>query len=308
MAYINYYKVLGVDKSASDKEIKKAYRKLARKYHPDVNPGNKEAEVKFKELNEANEVLSNADMRKKYDKYGDKFGENWKQGEEYEAARSAQGFGGGRQTRGGGSTFSGGFDNSGYSDFFEDLFGGGFRGASGSSRQQVRFKGQDIQAELQKTLLEVSTTHKQSFSVNGREVRITVPAGVRDGQKIKLKGYGGEGMNGAPKGDLFITFRISNNTEFKREADNLYKDVNLDLYTAVLGGEITVNTFDSKVKLKVKPGTQNGTKVKLGGKGFPKYKKRDKFGDLFLTYQIELPKNLSEEERTLFEQLKALQS
>lgn len=297
MEFIDYYKVLGVNKNASEKEIKKAYKKLARKYHPDLNPNDKEAEEKFKQVNEANEVLGNPKNRQKYDKYG----ENWEHAEEFEKQRAQQ-----RQYQQQHAGNFGGFGQSDYSDFFESMFGGGFR--SGGYRSQVQFKGQDLNAQLQKTLREVSQTHKQSLSINGKEIRITVPAGVKDGQKIKLKGYGGPGINGGPNGDLYITFSIHNNTDFKRDGPTLYKTVKIDLYTAILGGNITVNTFDSKVKLKVKPGTQNGEQVKLKGKGFPEYKKKNQFGDLIITYEINIPTKLSMKEKDLFTELQKLRS
>lgn len=300
MDYIDYYKILGVDKKASQNEIKKAYRKLARKYHPDLNPNDHEAEKKFKQVNEANEVLGNEENRKKYDQYG----KDWQHAEEFEKARARQQRT--RATTGSGGDFFGGgsgvFEESDYSDFFESMFGGAFRGGQ-SRRSSVQFKGQDFHAELQKRLSEVAKSHKQLLTVNGKDIRITIPAGVKDGQKIKLKGYGGEGVNGGPKGDLYITFNIVNDTQFKRDGENLYKTVNLDLYTAVLGGNITVDTFDGKVKLKVKPGTQNNTQVRLKGKGFPKYKKEDKFGDLLLTFEVKIPLNLSKEEKEKFEEL-----
>ncbi|AOW10769.1 DnaJ C-terminal domain-containing protein [Flavobacterium gilvum] len=299
MAFIDYYKILGVDKTATEADIKKAYRKLARKYHPDLNPNDKEAEQKFKELNEANEVLSNPENRKKYDQYG----ENWEHGEEYEKARSQQQYqytGGQQGGFGGFSGFSGGGD---YSDFFESMFGGG---THSGSRRNVRFKGQDFNAELHLDLKEAYTTHKRTLTINGKNIRLTIPAGVENGQVIKINGQGGEGVNGGPKGDLYLTFTIENNTNFKRDKDNLYTTVDLDLYTAVLGGEITANTFEGKVKLTVKPGTQNGAKVKLRGKGFPVYKKEGEFGDLYISYHVVLPTNLSNREKELFEELAKL--
>lgn len=301
MEYIDYYKVLGVDKNASEAEIKKAYKKLARKYHPDLNPNDQTAEEKFKQINEANEVLSNPENRKKYDQYG----KDWKHAEEFEKQKAQQ-----RQYRQQQQQYSGDFEGFGggdYSDFFESMFGGGFS-RGGRSRSQVQFKGQDFNAELQKTLREVSTTHKQTLNVNGKDIRITVPAGVKDGQKIKLKGFGAPGINGGPNGDLYITFSIHNNTEFQRDGSTLYKTVPIDLYTAVLGGKITVDTFNGKVKLKVKAGTQSGEQVKLKGKGFPVYKKNNQFGDLILTYEIKIPASLSSKEKELFTQLKELQS
>jgi curved DNA-binding protein len=304
MAFIDYYKILEVDKSASEADIKKAYRKLARKYHPDLNPNDKEAERKFKELNEANEVLSNPENRKKYDQYG----ENWQHGEEYEKARQQQqqqyqhggqqdGFGGF-----GGGGFSGGGD---YSDFFESMFGGGARSRS---RQTAAFKGQDLNAELHLDLKDVYTTHKRTLTINGKNIRLTIPAGVENGQIIKISGQGGEGANGGPKGDLYLTFSIANHTNFKLDKHNLYSTVDIDLYTAILGGEITANTFDGKVKLTVKPGTQNGTKVKLKGKGFPIYKKEGEFGDLYISYQVMIPTNLTEKEKELFTELSKLRT
>lgn len=306
MAFIDYYKILGIDKKATTAEIKKAYRKLARKHHPDVNPNDKEAELKFKQINEANEVLSHPENRKKYDKYG----KDWQQGEAYDQAQRQQqsqrqyqqqdfsGFGGG-----GGDPFSGGGD---YSDFFESMFGGG--GASRGRGRTAAFRGQDFNAELNLDLKDVHETHKRVLTVNGKNIRLTIPAGVENGQVIKIKGQGGEGVNGGPKGDLLIKFNISNNTKFKLDRHDLYTTVALDLYTAILGGDLTVDTFDGKAKLTIKPETQNGTKVKLKGKGFPIYKKDGHFGDLYITYEIKIPTNLSSKEKELFSELKNLKS
>ena len=259
MAFIDYYKVLEVDKKATETEIKKAYRKLARKYHPDLNPNDKEAERKFKELNEANEVLSHVENRKKYDEYG----ENWQHGEQFEKSKQQQQYQGNGQ--------QGGYNDGGdFSDFFESMFGGR---SSGGGRRNAQYKGQDFNAELNLDLKDVYTTHKRTLTINGKNIRINIPAGVENGQKIKISGLGGDGSSNGPKGDLYITFTIENHTNFKLDKHNLYSTVDLDLYTAVLGGEITADTFDGKVKLTVKPGIQNGTKVKLKGKGFPVYKK-----------------------------------
>lgn len=302
MAYIDYYKILGVDKNASQDDIKKAYRKIARKLHPDLNPNDKEAEKKFKELNEANEVLSNTENRAKYDKYG----ENWKHGEEYEKAQQQQ-----RsysQNYGGGGGFSGADFGEGedFSDFFQSMFGGSAGGFGRSSRgsSSGKFKGQDVSAELSLTLKQASETHQQIFEINGRKVRITIPAGVYDGQQIKLKGHGNAGMNGGPNGDLFITFNIAEDAVFKRNGDDLETEVTIDLYTALLGGEVMIPTLNSQVKLKVKSVTQPNTRVRLKGKGFPVYKKEGQFGDLFVTYKVEFPKELNDKQKELVEQLK----
>lgn len=296
MAFIDYYKVLGIPKNASEKDIKKAYRKLARKYHPDVNPNNKDAEQKFKEINEANAVLSSSENRKKYDEYG----KDWEHADSFERAKKQQQYEGARR-RSGSRSFAG----EDFSDFFESMFGGR---TSGSKRSGVKFRGQDYNAELKLTLKDVYTTHKRTLTVNGKNIRLTIPAGVKNGQVIKIKGHGGEGISGGPKGDLLIKFSIVNNTSFKILNDNLYTTIDLDLYTAILGGEIAVETFNGKVKLKVKPETKNNTKVKLKGKGFPVYKKEESFGDLYVTYQIKLPTNLSEKEKELFAELSKLRS
>jgi curved DNA-binding protein len=296
MAFIDYYQILGVPKSASEKDIKNAYRKLARKYHPDLNPNDTEANKKFQQLNEANEVLSDPEKRKKYDQYG----ENWQHGEEYEKYERQQ-----KQTRQQGartgnptSSFEG-FGDESFSDFFQSMFGQG-----GSSRgRQTKYRGQDYNSELQLDLKEASETHKQTLTVNGKNIRITIPAGVENGQTIKIAGHGGPGVNGGPAGDLYITFLITDDMRFKRDGSDLYSTFKLDLFTAVLGGEITVDTLNSKVKIKIKPETQNGTKVKLKGKGLPVYKKENEFGDFYITYDIQIPVNLTEKQKKLFEEL-----
>lgn len=289
MAFIDYYEILGVKKNATAEEIKKAYRKMARKYHPDVNPNDESAKLKFQQINEAQEVLTDPEKRKKYDKYG----ENWKHGEEYEKAQYAQG----RQYQGS-QGYSGSFDDGQFSDFFESMFGS--RGGGGHN---AMFKGQDFNAELNISLRDAATTHPQSFTVNGKSVRITINAGVANGQKIKLKGYGGQGANGGPAGDLYLTINVADDPQFRREGNDLYLNYDLDLYTAVLGGEITLPTLDSQVKLKIKPETQNKTKVRLKGKGFPVYKKDGQSGDLYITYNIKIPTNLTDKQKELFQQL-----
>jgi len=186
------------------------------------------------------------------------------------------------------------------------MFGGGRAASGGGFGGNVRFKGQDYNAQLQLNLKDVYQTHKRTLTVNGKNIRLTIPAGVEDGQVIKIKGHGGEGRNGGPKGDLYIQFQITNTTAFSRDKGDLYKTEAIDLYTAVLGGEIRVDTFDGTVKLSVKPGTQNGTKVKLKGKGFPLYKKEGSFGDLYITYTVDIPTTLSAKEKELFQQLAKL--
>ena len=293
MNFIDYYKILGVSKNASEGDIKKAYRKLARKFHPDLNPNDQEAEKKFKEITEANEVLSHPENRKKYDE----FGKDWKHAEAFEAARKSE------RTRPYNQEFSQEFTDSQFSDFFESMFGGSGRDRRRSS---IKYRGQDVSAELQIDLADITKTHKKIVSVNDKKIRITIPAGIENGQTIKIKGHGGAGLNGGPNGDLYVTFTVKNSGEFRRHKSNLYLTKEIDLYTAVLGGSITVETLNGKVKLKVAPETQNGVKVKLKGKGLPVYKNAGQYGDLFITYHIKIPKNLSQQEKKLFEELSKL--
>ncbi|MFZ4563594.1 MAG: DnaJ C-terminal domain-containing protein [Bacteroidales bacterium] len=293
MEYIDYYKILEIDKGASIADIKKAYRRLARKYHPDLNPNDKTSKTKFQQINEANEVLSDPEKRSKYDKYGN----DWKHAEEFEKAGPQRGQ---YRSSPGRQQDAGNFSQGDFSDFFESMFG---RTPGGKRGGQVKYRGQDFNAELQLNLEDVYKTHKRTLTVNGKNIRLTIPAGVENGQTIKIAGHGSQGLNGGPNGDLYITFSIANHTKFKREGNNLYANVEIDLYTAVLGGEITVDTFDGMVKLQVKPGTQSGSKVKLKGKGFPVYKSEGEFGDLYLTYQMKVPVNLTQKEKDLFKEL-----
>ena len=297
MAFIDYYKVLGVERDASQEEIKKAYRKLAKKYHPDINRENPQAQERFQEINEANEVLGDAEKRRRYDEYG----EHWKHSEEFEAQqRNAHGFGGGAQEFGFGGF--GGFgdfgrsagNQSGFSDFFEQLFGGAYR------RQQP---ADDLQATLQLTLAEAATTHKRILEINGEKIAITIPAGIADGQKIRVKGRGGKSSDGTRRGDLYITFSIEPDSRFTREGDDLYTTVVCDLYTLLLGGEAVVPTIAGSVKAKVKAGTQPGTKLRLRGKGMPHYR-REGAGDLIVEIKVVLPQ-LNAEQMEMVKKLKA---
>ncbi len=292
MAFTDYYKILEVPKDASPEDIKKAYRKLARKYHPDLNPKDKEANKRFQFINEANEVLSDPEKRKKYDKYG----EDWAHADQFEKARQSQ-----RSTRQQTEDpFAGDFGSGEYSDFFEQMFG------AGSRTRSAKFRGQDYQAELHLSLRDAAKTHQQTLTVNGNNIRITIPAGVEDGQVIKLRDHGGPGANGGPNGDLYITFVVEPDPVFKRSGNDLYTTIPLDLYTAVLGGEVMVETLDGKIKLKVKPETQNGIRTRLKGKGFPIYKKEGSSGDLYITYNILIPQNLTHKQKELFTELSKL--
>lgn len=309
MAYIDYYKVLGVDKSATQDDIKKAFRKLARKYHPDLNPNDPSAKDKFQEINEANEVLSDPEKRKKYDEYG----EHWKHADEFEQQKQQQRANAGFGTDGNGTYWyssdgsDGGFSGAhfgggagGFSDFFEELFGH----RSQAGRRSTSYRGQDYNAELHLSLRDAAVSHKEVVDVNGTKLRVTIPAGIANGQTLKLRGHGAPGVGGGPAGDLYVTFVIADDPVFRRLGDDLYVDVPLDVCTAVLGGEKTIDTLDGKVKLKVKPETHNGTKVRLRGKGFPVYKQEGKCGDLIVTFTIDIPDHLTERQKDLFRQMK----
>lgn len=291
MEFIDYYKILGIEKNATADDIKKAYRKLARKLHPDLNPNDKEANKKFQQVNEANEVLSDPEKRKKYDQYG----KDWQHAEQFEQQKSQR-----ANQPGFDQQFQGDTDND-FSSFFESMFG-----ASGRS-SQTKFRGQDYNAELKLTLADILSTHPQTFTINGKNIRITIPAGVENGQVIRLKGYGAPGVNNGPAGDLYITFTVAAHPVFKRLGNDLYTTVTIDLYTALLGGETILETLTGKVKLKVNPETQNGTKIKLKGKGVPVYKREGESGDLYVTYEVKLPIHLTEKQKELFTQLSKLQ-
>lgn len=289
MEFIDYYSVLGLQKNATADEIKKAYRKLAKQYHPDANPDDAGAKKKFQQINEANEVLSDPENRKKFDKYG----KDWQHSEAYEQqARQQQQYG---------QRFGGYENEGGFSDFFSSMFGGG-----GGRRSAGKQKGQDINASFQLNLTDVFKTHQQTITVNGKNIRITIPAGVENGQVIKLRAYGQASPNGGTTGDLFLTFKINNDTFFKRVGNDLQITQEIDLYTGLLGGDINLNTLHGMLKLKVKPETQNGTKIRVKGKGFPVYKQDDTFGDLYVTYNVKLPTGLNEEQLELFETLRKL--
>jgi curved DNA-binding protein len=294
MEFVDYYQILGLARNASDEDIKKAYRKLARKYHPDLNPNDAEANKKFQQVNEANEVLSDPEKRKKYDEYG----KDWKYADQFEEARrQRQSFSGDQR----GSKFSASFDTDDFSEFFTSMFG------AGGSRSRQSFRERDYEAELLLSLRDVTGTQLHTLSVNGRNVRITVPAGVENDQRIRIKGYGAPGLSDGPAGDLYITFKITSDPLFRRNGADLHTTANIDLYAAVLGGEAMVETLSGKVKLKVAPGTQPGTKVRLIGKGLPLYKKENEHGDLFVTYQVAIPTSLSENEKQLFTELEGFE-
>jgi len=317
MDYKDYYKILGVSKTASQSDIKKAYRKLAARYHPDVNPDDKGAEKKFTDVQEAYEVLSDPEKRKWYDKVG----ANWKQyqqaggrPEDFNWAQYAQqGRPGGQSTQYEfhgdiGDIFGGGF-----SDFFENIFGG-MAGARGRTRQQrrspfeTRFRqqarpGRDIEAELEINLDEAYRGSTRRFELNGQKVRVKIPRGIKDGQRLKLKGKGYAGSGGGASGDLYLKVSIRPHSKFDRNGDDLYTDVSVDLYTMLLGGKIVVPTMGGSIKLSIPEGTQNDKLMRLKGQGMPKFKSDEDFGDLYVRLKVKLPSKLTSEEKEVFERL-----
>jgi curved DNA-binding protein len=300
MEYKDYYKILGVDKNATSKDIKKAYRKLAAKHHPDKTKGDKAAEEKFKEVNEANEVLSNAEKREKYDALGanwqayEQSGGDWKQ--------YAQQQSGGQNTHyyeGDPSEFFGRQGGEGgFSNFFEQFFGGGRQ-----HRSSRGFTGGDIEAELPITLLEAYQGSKRTFELNGQKLRITIKPGAYNGQKLKIKGKGQPGANGGAKGDLYINLRLQPDPRFKLKGNDLWVTKTIDLYSAILGGKIEVPTLTGTVKMSLPKGIDNEKILRLKGKGMPIYGTKS-FGDLKVKIRISLPKDLSSEEKELFKKLK----
>ena len=306
MEFKDYYKILGVDKTATQDEIKKAYRKLAMKFHPDRNPGNKEAEEKFKQISEANEVLSDPDKRKKYDTLGSNWRQYQTQGQGFDDFFSA--FGG---RRGGAqyhytNDFGDSFGNiSGFSDFFENFFGRGSGPTRG--RNQRSRKGQDFEATLYIDLREAFRGTTKDILINRKKVRVKINPGTRDGKKLRLKSLGNLGVNGGERGDLYLTIKINKDPFFEIEADNLYYDLFIDLYTAVLGGKKQIFTLNGKtINLNIPAGTDSGKVLRLKELGFPISENSKKLGDLLVRIKVELPKNLTKEEKELFNKLAEL--
>lgn len=282
MDYKDYYKVLGVSRTASAAEIKKAYRKLAVKYHPDKNPDNAEAEKKFKEITEAYEVLGNAENRKKYDQLG----ANWKQ---YAHANPN---GGGRHQDFRGDHFSDFFET-----FFGSSFGGGFAEAfgGGGARSSHHRKGGDYEASLPVTLAEAYNGSERVVKVGDEQLKLKLKPGFKDKQKIRLKGKGQQGPGG--RGDLIIELQMAPDSRYRREGNDLYKKEGIDLYTALLGGKIQIDNLKGKLNINVSEGTQNGQKVRLKGLGMPDYKQPSQRGDLYLEYQVKLPNKLNKSKK-----------
>jgi curved DNA-binding protein len=300
MEYRDYYKILGVERKASQKDIKSAYRRLARQYHPDVNPGDSGAQEKFKEINEAYEVLSDPEKRKKYDTLG----ADWRR---YQQAGRAGGFDWNQYTRrqpGGGTTYD--FGNGDFSEFFESIFGG-----LGGQRTQTRgapqaSPGKDIEYPVDVTMREAHTGTRRIVTVDGERLEVDIPAGVRSGSKVRMSGKGGRGAGGGARGNLFLVVSVLDDPQFTREGDDLITSVPVDLYTAVLGGEARVQTLDGKELIVIiRPGTSSGTRIRLRGRGMPRLR-GDGAGDLLARVEVQVPATLNDEQQKLFQRLREL--
>ena len=308
MEYKDYYKILGVSKSASQDEIKKAYRKLAVKYHPDKNPGDKQSEERFKEIGEAYEVLKDPEKRKKYDQLG----ANWKQYQNAGAGAGSDfsGFGGGGP---GGSSFYYEGDlgdifggaGGGFSDFFQRFFSGAQAGQGFGARQQA-YAGRDLRAGLEISLHEAYHGTTRILDVGGEKLRVKIKPGAYSGQELKIKGKGGHGAGGGARGDIYITIKVLPDNRYAVNGNDLVVREDVDLYTAVLGGRIEVNTLSGKVQVPVPKGTQSESRLRLRGKGMPVYGKPGLAGDLYVQLHVVIPRNLKPGEVNLFEQLKEI--
>jgi len=307
MDFKDYYKILDIPKTASTDEVKKAYRKLAIKYHPDKNKDDKVAEEKFKEVNEANEILKDEKKRKEYDILADDY-------KNYQQSGGKQGFDGfnqgnrnqGNQQYQGRANSNQQFDEDSFAEFFSNMFGGQAKGNS-QGRQQAS-KGQDFTAEMEVSLEEAYSGTTRQVQLEDQKLSMKIKPGVKRGQVLRLKGKGGKGINGSPEGDLMITVNVTENTIFKRKEDDLYCSIEVDFYAAVLGGKTEIKTLKGKINTTIPKETSNGKVLRLKKMGMPIFNKPEEFGDLYATINIKMPTHLSEKELELFNQLAILRN
>lgn len=298
MDYKDYYKILGVPKTASEADIKRAYRKLARENHPDRHPGNKKAEDRLKDINEAYEVLGDSEKRRKYDQLGARYQEWQRMGGDPRGFNWGQG--GARM-----DDLDDLFGGSGFSDFFTSIFGGG---SARGRRAGARMRGQDVEQNVEVSLEEAYRGAKLTFQKNGKSLEVKIPAGVKSGSKVRVVGEGGGGVGDAPNGDLYLVITVRPHDRFKRDNDDLVLEMPIDLYTAVLGGEARIPTLDGTLSLKIPPETQDGRTFKLRGQGMPHLRDPQSRGDLLVKVHVRIPQNLSPDEKKLFKELAQLRS
>ncbi|HDD25211.1 MAG TPA: J domain-containing protein [Chloroflexi bacterium] len=317
MEYKDYYKILGIDRNASEQDIKRAYRRLARQFHPDVNPENQRAEERFKEINEAYEVLGDAEKRAKYDRLGSSWQQWQRMGRDPGQYDWAQWFSGARPDgvyvewdNDLSNLFTGG--ESIFSEFFNAIFGGTAtkrpytnRRSSSSPRGA---RGRDIETEVEICLEEVLHGATRTLERNGQRIRVKIPPGASEGSRVRIAGKGESGYGGTPPGDLYLTIHVAPHPTFQRHANNLLCELPLDLYTAVLGGQLSVPTLDGRVSLKIPAGTQGGTVFRLRGQGVPDPHKPEQRGDMLVTVRVQIPQDLTLDEQKLFEKLARLRS
>lgn len=293
----DFYATLGVSKTANEKEIKQAFRKLAKKYHPDANPDDPTAEQRFKEINEAYETLSDAEKRARYDQFGAGYAQ-------------AGGFGGNTQYTN--------VDMGDMGDILEQIFGsrgrggssrtssgrGGFGGFGGFGQQEAPTRGRDIEQPVSITLQEAYSGTTRLITKGDRTIRVNIPAGATNGTKVRLGGEGEPGIGGAEAGDLYLITQVEPESQFERHGDDLTTEVKVDMFTAMLGGEVEVPTLGRPIRLKIPAGTQSGRKFRLGGKGMPKLREKEQFGDLYARILITVPEKLTEQQREKVEALR----
>lgn len=319
MEYKDYYKILGVSRDASEKDIKRAYRRLARQFHPDVNPGDSQAEENFKEINEAYEVLSDPEKRARYDRLGASWQQWQRAGHDpghFDWSQWSTGAPGGIHVDWSGDLgdLFGGAGEGLFSDFFRTIFGG--MGGSGQARTSEDFfrrttsqrtqRGQDVEAAVEITLEEAFHGTVRVLERDGHRIQVKIPPGARSGSKVRVAGRGQAGFGGAPPGDLYLNITVKPHPTFRCEGNHLRCDIDVDLYTAVLGGQVRVPALNGDVLLRIPASTSSGKTFRLRGKGMPDPHKPHQRGDLLATVQIQIPKRLSSRERELFEELASL--